>query len=496
MVIGIYKNKLVLFVFLGLLVFFTNKYADFSSPVASADRAVADIADNVNMSSNSNRFYLELDMQSDGSIEIDGERISESIKPYANFDELRYMILDKPQELYSKLEIVLILPKSLTKVDRAPEIIAVHGADPIGATLYGDRIVYQAENIGSSATITITAAFPKGYIDLNADKKIEETVGAIPATYWIAISLILPLIAVIILLSIIRRTRVGFLGREPVGKLKRPPEQLPPAVVGALIDGKVGPRSIMATLVDLAQRDYIEIYNRGDDFVIFKKRFDPKIANLRKFEEVLMDKIFMPKQKVVGSFDVETRVARHLFSRKIALSYLEIYDEGRARGYFSDAPARTHLRYRMIGILIFYIGLLGYLISALFAADPKFVLLFWVSLVIFGILIVNLSPNITSLSSRGVEFRDKWLRFKNYLVDKTPIESEQEDLFEKYLPYAIAMGVEGDWASRFIEQRFAKPDWYDYVTDINGVENFTKSFLPIIDYIAKAFDSSSDPLVK
>jgi uncharacterized membrane protein len=150
----------------------------------------------------------------------------------------------------------------------------------------------------------------------------------------------------------------------------------------------------------------------------------------------------------------------------------------------------------MIGIVVFYIGLLGYLISALFASDPKFVLLFWVSLVIFGILIVNLSPNITSLSVRGAEYRDKWLSFRNYLTDKTPIEPDEEDLFEKYLPYAIAMGVEADWASRFIEQSFTKPLWYDYVTDINGVENFTKSFLPIIDFIARAFDSSSDPLVK
>jgi uncharacterized membrane protein len=150
----------------------------------------------------------------------------------------------------------------------------------------------------------------------------------------------------------------------------------------------------------------------------------------------------------------------------------------------------------MIGIVVFYAGLLGYLISALFAADPKFVLLFWVSLVVFGILIVNLSPNITSLSVRGVEFRNKWLRFKNYLTDKKPIEPSEENLFEKYLPYAIAMGVEADWASRFIEQQFMKPGWYDYVTDVNGVENFTKSFLPTIDYIAKALDSSSDPLVK
>lgn len=496
MVIGIYKNKLVLFLFLGLFVFFTNKYGSFLSPTVSADRAIADIADNVNMSTNSNRFYLEMDMQSDGSIEIDEKKISESIKPYKDYDELRYIILDKPNELYSELEVVLILPKNITKVDREPEIIAVHGADPIGATFYGDRIIYQAKNIGSSATVTITAAFPKGYISLSTDKRIEETVGAISATYWIAISLILPLIALAILVRIIRRTRIGFLGQAPAGKSKKPPEDLAPAVVGALIDGKVGPRSIMATLVDLAQRDCIEIYNRGDDFVIFKKIFDPKQKNLRIFEEVLMDKIFLPKQKAVGSFDVETRAARHLFSRKIALSYLEIYGEGRTKGYFSDAPARTHLRYRMTGIVVFYIGLLGYLISALFAADPKFVLLFWVSLVIFGILIVNLSPSITSLSPRGIEYRNKWLKFKNYLTEKALIGPSDKYLFEKYLSYAIAMGVESDWASRFIEERFVMPAWYGYVTDINGVENFTKSFLPTIDYIAQAFDSSSDPLVK
>jgi len=496
MVIGIYKNKLFLFLFLGLTVFFANKYVGFPLSTVSADRAIADIADNMNMSGNRSRFYLEMNLKNDGSIEVDGKKISESIIPKVSFDELRYIILDKPENLYSELEVDLILPRKLTKLENKPEIIAVHGAEPEGTSFVGDRIIYKAKDIGPDATITITAAFPKGYLTLSANKKVEETIGVIPASYWLAISLALPILAAMLFLSVAIRSRGNFLDKIPDSLLQSLPERTPPAVAGALVDGKVGPRSITATLVDLAQRGFIEIYNRGEDFVIFKKQYDIKKTPLRPFEVTLLDKIFMPKQKAAGSFDVETRIARHLFSRKIALSYLEIYDEGLAHKYFFDAPARTHLRYRMMGIITFCAGIAGYAISAFFAPDPKFVLFFWISLVIFGILIVNFAPRITSLSPRGVEYRTRWLRFRNYLAQNELVAAREAGLFEKYLPYAIAFGVEADWASRFIEENFVKPDWYDYIADVNGVENFAKSLLPIIDYVAKAFDASSDPLVK
>jgi len=496
MVIGIYKNKLLFFLALTLAIFYGPKLFDSQSRTIDAETITADIADNGNMSDSQDSYYLELFLLDDGSVRVGNRTVKESIKPKANADELRYIILNQPEEYYSNLQVVLNLPRKLNKLEADPEIIAVHGAEAIGTTFYNDKIVYRAKDVGPESTVTIVALFPKGYINLPANKKIQEAVGVIPASYWLIISLVFPFLAALILVGVILKTRNGPSDKAPTGLLNGPPTDIPPAVVGALVDGRVGPRTIAATLVDLAQRDFIEIYNRGEDFVIFLKNAGEQKTKLKMFEQILLDKIFMPKQKAAGSFDVEARVARHLFSKKVAVSYLDIYNEGKKLGYFNNSPATTHLRFRLIGIITFYLGLVGYAISAFLAADPKYVLFFWISLVIFGVLIINFAPKITIFSPSGIEQRKKWLMFKNYLSDKSVISPKEEQDFEKYLPYAIVLGVEADWAARFIEENFVKPDWYDYIAEINGIEYFAKTLLPIIDYIGKTLDSSSDPLVK
>ena len=125
-----------------------------------------------------------------------------------------------------------------------------------------------------------------------------------------------------------------------------------------------------------------------------------------------------------------------------------------------ESPARVHLRYRMIGIILFFIGLFGYFLFAVYAPDPKFVLFFWIAVVVCGVLIINFSPQLTGFSKMGEQERKKWIQFRNFLASKQVIRGH-DDLFRKYLPYAVALGVEIEWASRFAEANFVPPKWYD-----------------------------------
>ena len=119
----------------------------------------------------------------------------------------------------------------------------------------------------------------------------------------------------------------------------------------------------------------------------------------------------------------------------------------------------------------------------------------WIALVIFGMLIVNLAPALTGFSSRGELEREEWIKFRNFLTNPELIEG-YDDYFEKYLPYAIALGAEAEWAGRFAKASFAMPKWYDFSGDIEGIENFAKSFLPVIQVISQELTASSDPLVR
>jgi hypothetical protein len=494
MIVGLYYRKFFFFAFVGLLVFGGVRVAErFNLPIISAS-----IEDNQNMSEGGGEYYLEMNLMKSGAVTIGNKKIKEGVKPESNYDELRYIVLDQPDENYVDAEIVLNLPTKINRLYQDPKTIAVHGASSGGALLDpdGQKITFRAYDIGNTSSVTIIAQFPKGYLELPATQIISGAMNSLSGWLWLAGGIALPPIAVIILMVMFFRSDVRSRKSEVTGVIKSAPSNISPALASIVYSGRVGEKTLMAMLVDLATRDYIEIFNRGDDFVIYKKEISvAQAAKLRPYEKVLIEKIFMPKKSIAGAMDVEARLARHLYSRKIAAIYLSLYVEGESLGYFTEMPAKIHLKYRILGIAIFFLGLLGFIVSAFIGADPKFILFFWLSLVVMGSMIVNLAPRLTAYSKKGRKVQSHWLKFRNFLTQEDVIRGWDE-LFEQYLPYAIAMDCEADWAARFVQSTFVKPDWYDHVNLAGGVENFVKSFWPVVDTIAESLNVSSEPLVR
>ena len=498
MLIGIYPRKLFFFMFIGLLAFGGVKISrlNFSNLVSSV-KVSADAQESDNQSKMIGEFMLGIDLQRDGSAIINGKSVSNVVKPLGDVDEMRYVVLREPQDTYSSAEVDVKLPDGqLKRLAKDPQTIAVHGADPLLAQLAGDTITYKAENVGDSSTMTIVADFPKGYFTLPASQEIGRSLGSIPPVTWVVLGVTLPPIALVLVLAMLFGSHFQLKTKKVKGEVTVPPSTVSPALVSIMTHGRVTAHTIMATLVDLANRGVVDIYNRGDDFMIYRR--DRPVGSsvvLKNYEQLLLEKIFLPKQKTVGSGDVEERMARHLFSRKIAQIFLEVYQEGVDLGYFTDSPAKIHLRYRMVGIGTFFVGLIGYLIFAITSPDPKFVLFFWLALVFLGMLIINLAPTLTGFSPKGEQIREEWLKFRNFLA-APKVLTGYEQLFGQYFAFAIAMNCEIDWAARFSSSNFIIPKWYDFTGQLNGVENFAKSFLPILDYLGKNLSSSSDPLVR
>jgi len=497
MSIGIYYRKLLFFGFIFVAVFVFTRI-NFDKVMASFTASASlETPSAQNMSRDPYSYFFAATLEEDGSLSYDDQEVKEAIRPRQNYDELRLIVLNEPSATFEYARVEIQLPKKVIRLVGQPTVIAVHGASPISAALVeGNKLVYEAKSIGQSATMTVTAKFPKGYFNLPATEEIARVILSVPGLVWLLGGVVLPPIALVIFLSVLFGSRFQLLPKKIAGYRKEPPQNLSPSFSSVLFYGRVGPRVIMSTLVDLAQRGYIDIYNREADFVVYRKdEVDKSLIGLRPFEKILLEKIFLPRQKQVGSMDVEARVGRHLFSRKVSLMYLSLYDEAQDFGYFNESPARVHLRYRMIGIILFFLGLVGYLIFALYAPDPKFVLFFWIAMVIFGVLIVNLSPQLTGFSKMGESERLKWVQFKNFLASRQIIRGHDE-LFFRYFPYAIALGVEREWASRFVEAQFALPKWYDTSHRAGGIEDFAQSFLPVINYLSESLNVSSEPLVR
>lgn len=494
MKIGIYYRKLFLFAFIGLAIFGVTKIPRSSLKFLPAADASINF-NSVNESKMLDQYITDITLNSDGTATVNGKRES-IITTKSDLDEMRLVIFEAPQNSYQTAEVTIHLPKKINRLVTDPQTIAVHGASPVEAKLDGDTIVYKAQDIVESSTMTIVAQFPKGYLTLPTTQEVNRSLNNIPGYIWIVGGIIFPPIALILIFYMIFGSRFE-LGRKKIEGLRNtPPQNISASLSSILYYGHVTPRAIMAMLVSLADRGYIEIYNKGKEFYIYRHQINRQMAlGLSKAELFLLDKIFLPKQRKVDNMDVEERIARHIFSRKIALVFLDVYNDGSHLGFFKDNPYYIHLKYRMIGISTFFIGLVGYVIFAVFYPDPKFVLFLWIALIIFGITIVNLAPSLTGFSSKGELERVEWVKFRNFLCEPSLIEG-YDDYFEKYLPFAIAMGAEAEWAARFAKANFVMPKWYDFYGELSGIENFAESFLPVLQIISQELTASSDPLVR
>lgn len=86
----------------------------------------------------------------------------------------------------------------------------------------------------------------------------------------------------------------------------------------------------------------------------------------------------------------------------------------------------------------------------------------------------------TALNQKGRELKEEILGFKLFLytAERYRMQNLTPEMFEKYLPYAIAFGIEKYWAKAFKEINMTEPNWYhnsNFVgsATIGGTPNFS-----------------------
>lgn len=274
-----------------------------------------------------------------------------------------------------------------------------------------------------------------------------------------------------------------------------------PAIPGVLIDGVVGAREIAATLIDLARRGFIYIINKGHGQFSFGIRRGVDFGSMKglsDFEKELLGKVFLPRSIKSSVADVEMRIGRHIFSRKVAKFYLEIYNEATKRGYFVQNPAKVHLAWKYTGVVLFFLSFAGFMLGAIFGADPKYGLFFWVGGMIAAAVIVRLAPFMPARTNLGNQQLQEWLEFREYLTDRKPAPGTQAfaGKFEENLAYSIVLGAEIDWAKRFGKEPFRPPDWYSSNENVVTLDSFARELFPLIGYVADNLARAHEPTVE
>jgi len=493
--VGIYRKKFIIFLILACLVvgvYFLWHYFGKS-------QAAIQFADSPKYTTVS-QTTMNVVVGSDGTVTVDGKKQNKALSFLKEYDEIRILVYDNPGEFISNFRATIQLPEGANKEDLRAIIYAVHGVGSNSAEVESPTtLIYEANNISPSATVTIVADFPKGLVTPGIFAQIIYFFFNLPVSIWLIVAIVLPLIAIVVMLFMIVARKSDQIFR-PKGILAAPPENIPPAVAGVLIDGQVSAREVAATLIDLARRDFIFIVNKGSGQFSFgiKKAADfAEMPGLKPFEKALLSKVFLPRAYKSTVEDVDMRIGRHIFSRRMAEFYLHVYNMATEVGYFKKNPAKVHMAYKYTGIVLFFLSFAGFIIGSIIGIDPKFSLVFWVGGMTAAAAIIRLSGFMPARSQKGSEELKKWLSFREYLTDSKPAGADAlQGKFEEYLAYAIVLGAEVEWVKRFVDEPFAKPAWYDSVERAITLENFATQLFPLISYVSDNLARSHEPTVE
>jgi uncharacterized membrane protein YgcG len=310
------------------------------------------------------------------------------------------------------------------------------------------------------------ATAPAWQNDFDETRLYEETTKPLIDLGLLALSLLL-LIGGLMAVYALWYTR----GRDPkVGPvpeyLSEPPSNLPPAVVGTLLDEKADLRDIISTIIDLARRGYIvmeEVQNEGlfgmtsTSFVF--KRTDKAGNDLLSFEMRMLNALFS-SGRMERSLDSLT----NNFYSYIPQLQKELYQHLLQDELFTTSPESTRTAWSGFGGLLlgaaFVFVIFGFdLVSDISGA----IICLPFSVGAVGVLALIVGQHMPAKTRKGAEEAAKWNAFREYLrnLEKYGSVEEAAQHFDDYLAYAIAFGIDRSWVRRFSQlQSVPIPTWY------------------------------------
>jgi hypothetical protein len=250
-----------------------------------------------------------------------------------------------------------------------------------------------------------------------------------------------------------------------------PPPGITPGGVGTLIDETVDLADITATVVDLAVRRHltIRIEERPQlfgilkrDETVFKRESPAPPGPLTAHEQKVLKALFAGGEEVDAG-DLANKFYAHIPGIKDAL-----YEGLVQQGFFDSSPARVRTKYVLLGLGA---GVATGLLAAGWMAlrgigAPAAVLVPILAGALTLAVFAAFSNAMPRRTPAGVRTRQWALGFQEFArrVEGDRLErdaAEMRTTFESLLPFAMALGVAGEWAKRFegIYQD-SEPAWF------------------------------------
>jgi predicted membrane protein DUF2207 len=354
-----------------------------------------------------------------------------------------------------------------------------------------------ARGLAPQEAITLSVDLPSGYIHGKPSSSLAGRL--VPVFAWWPL-----LLPVVVFLFAFRAWDKK--GRDPKADSQvvryEPVDGVSPAGLGRLVIDERDPqmRLFTATMVDLAVRGFLRIEETTPsilvtlnkdvtavaqsilhggsatvDYIIHFVRPRSEWIGLKWHEARLLNGLINAGTSAEGTERNLVRVSmlRNKFYVSVPAIAEAIEIELVTKGYYRTRPGKVNLRwitYASFPLLVaafvgwFFGGILDWGWVQIFdepvvsesaaQSNDKFV----VAMVLSTLILIGFAYIMPSRSVAGARARDAALGFKEFLGRVGTMPSVE--LFERYLPYAIAFGVQNAWTRAFENVYVAAPTWY------------------------------------
>jgi uncharacterized membrane protein YgcG len=375
---------------------------------------------------------------------------------------------------------LVTFPEQASGSLRAQAFTGVYGSHDQEATseVQNNSVLFETTNpLPMRGGLTIDVYIPQGILN---------EPGALTRFGWFLRGnaiLFLPLWAFAVMFSL-----WWYKGKDPnpglsVAPMYEPPAGMSPAECGSLLDDAVVPRDITSTVIDLAVRGFIKIEEVQEKHLVFTSKdyvfhllipqtewntvptaafaspqaqISPvtQTKSLTPYERVLLDNMFQ------GGTETRMSYLKNRFYTALPIIKQDIMSALKIKGMYSVDPASagSYVVMAAIAIAAPFVALQALDIVDFTLATALLI----VSIILAAAIVVLFGRQMTARSMKGARTKVAIQGFQEFMnrVDADRLKRMPPDTFEKFLPYAMALGVEHHWALAFKDILHEPPSWY------------------------------------
>jgi uncharacterized membrane protein YgcG len=406
--------------------------------------------------------------------------IAGAVRFYEGGDQLWWQAIRADQPATREAVVTVSLPDTVPAISQAAGYRLPDGRRLPMEQVDARTARLKANDIPRGDAIELRVQWPHGLVlgtpspfqsQLDASRAAEQArIEAVRSPAAIVLSLALGLLAFLVLvggafglyLLWYRRGRDAVVDL-PVDYLAEPPTALAPGLVGVLVDESVDLRDILATLLDLCRRGEARLEERTEEgFLGLMGRQDfilertPTGMALADHEVAVLDAFLDGAERRAFS-DLRER-----FHERLPGLHRRMFAALVGAGLLDAEPDQVRGRYRLLALGGAAVAALLLCGAVPFMGTLPMILVLPIVVFILSAATFVLAHYMPRKTPAGAEAAARWRAFRQYLrdIDRYRDLHEARDVFDRYLPFAVAFGIEDTWIRRFAAAGAEGPPWF------------------------------------